>query len=154
MSSKAIILENIRSAYNVWNLIRTADALKFDVIISWYTPSPTKEPRVLKTSLWAEKYVKIYEFRNPAGAILFAKQNYKTLIGAELTKNSTPLQQFSFPPSFAIVLGNEIKWLLPETLKKADEIVHIPMLGFKNSLNVGQAGAIFMREALKQRWFN
>jgi tRNA G18 (ribose-2'-O)-methylase SpoU len=35
---------------------------------------------------------------------------------------------------------------MEETLQQVDEVVHIPMLGSKESLNVGQAAAIFMWE--------
>ena len=152
MKKRAIILENIRSAYNVGNLIRTADGLRFDVIISWYTPSPLKEPRVLKTSLGAEKNVKIQEFWNPKSALLYAKEKYKYLIGAEYTTYSVALDKFEFPTSWAIILGNEIHGLLPESFELADYIVHIPMLWIKQSFNVGQAGAIFMREGSKNEF--
>ena len=149
MKKRAIVLENIRSAYNVGNLIRTADGLGFDVIISWYTPSPLKEPRVLKTSLGAEKNVNIQEFWNPKSALLYAKEKYQYLIWAEHTSSSIPLTKFEFPPSGAIILGNEIHGLLPETIELADYIVHIPMIWIKESFNVGQAWAIFMRESTK-----
>ena len=54
MPRKIIILENIRSAYNVGNVIRTADALGREVRITGYTPSPLDHPKVKKTSLGAE----------------------------------------------------------------------------------------------------
>lgn len=46
-----VILENIRSAYNVGNIVRTADSLGREVWIVGYTPSPLTHPKVLKTSL-------------------------------------------------------------------------------------------------------
>jgi len=52
-----VILENIRSAYNVGNVVRTADSLGRDVRIVGYTPSPLTHPKVLKTSLGAEQNV-------------------------------------------------------------------------------------------------
>jgi len=54
---KVVILENIRSAYNVGNIIRTADALGWKVWLSGYTPSPEDTPKVKKTSLGAEETV-------------------------------------------------------------------------------------------------
>jgi len=82
----AIILENLRSAYNVWNIVRTADALWRDVIIAWYTPSPLSHTKVQKTSLGAEQMIRIYEFpgRHFDGsdiiashdAVNFARQHY------------------------------------------------------------------------------
>ena len=142
----AVILENIRSAYNVWNIIRTADAFWFDVIISWYSPSPFKDQSVLKTSLWAEKSVKIFEFRNPKEALYFAKNKYGTIIAAEITPSSKNILEFPFEKfkDLAIVFGNEKQWVLKETLELVDEVIHIPMIGKKESLNVWQAAAIFM----------
>jgi tRNA G18 (ribose-2'-O)-methylase SpoU len=46
-----VILENIRSAYNVGNIIRTADALGRDVRLTGYSPSPEDTQKVVKTSL-------------------------------------------------------------------------------------------------------
>ncbi|MBU0626469.1 hypothetical protein KKG31_03975 [Patescibacteria group bacterium] len=54
---KVVILENIRSAYNVGNIIRTADALGWQVWLSGYTPSPQDNSKVVKTSLGAELHV-------------------------------------------------------------------------------------------------
>lgn len=148
----AIILENIRSAYNVWNMVRTADAFGFDVIISGYTASPLTHEKVKKTSLWAEKTVKIFEFLDNIKALNFAKENYKILIAAETGKNSISLKDFNFKKikkEFAIILWNEVEGILPESLNKSDYIIKIPMNGEKESLNVWQSSAIFMWEFWK-----
>ncbi len=147
----AVILENIRSSYNVWNIIRTADAFGFDVIISGYTPSPNKDLSVCKTSLWAEKNVKIYEFWNTKEAIEFAKQKFWFVIAAEIINNSQnilKLNKIDFQ-NISIVFGNEVEWVLEETLEMVDWIYYIPMIWKKESLNVGQASAIFMWEVFK-----
>ncbi len=148
----AVVLENIRSAYNVWNIIRTADAFGFDVILSWYTPSPFENLAVCKTSLWAEKSVFIQSFWNPKEALNYVKNKYHWVIAAELTLHSQPIQNL-FKKDFnqiAIVFGNEVKGVLPETLEFVNQIYHIPMVGQKESLNVGQAAAIFMWEIWKK----
>jgi len=147
----AVILENIRSAYNVGNIIRTADAFGFDVIISWYTPSPNRDNSVCKTSLWAEKKVDIFEFWNTKEAILFTKQKYWKVIAAEITKKAKSLKdnKFLFQKDIAIVFGNEVEWVLEETLEMVDEVWYIPMKWIKESLNVWQSAAIFMREIFK-----
>ena len=148
---KAVVLENIRSAYNVWNIIRTADAFGYNVIISWYTPSPDNI-KVLKTSLWAEKTVGIKTFYNPKKAIKFVKNNYSLVIWAEITPNAIDLQEWkkiiieNNINSFAIVFWNEVSWITKETLNMVDKIFYIPMIWKKESLNVAQASAIFMYE--------
>ena len=150
----AVILENIRSAYNVGNIIRTADAFGFDVIISGYTPSPFNNQSVLKTSLGAEKSVKIYEFWDPKKALIFAKNKYKIIFAAEITKNAKDITKFNFSlyKDLAIVFGNEKTGILPETMEFVDDIIFIPMFGRKESLNVWQAAAIFMYEIFRNIW--
>lgn len=150
MANIALVLENIRSAYNVWNIIRSADAFGIDIIISWYTPSPFSEEKVRKTSLWAEKTVNIYEYRDTTKAIEFARSNYFNIIAAEITSNSIWLEKFwelyDGINQVAIILWNEIEGVLPDSLSKVDDIFHIQMDWSKESLNVWQTWAIFMRE--------
>ena len=69
-----VILENIRSAYNVGNIVRTADSLGREVWIVGYTPSPLTHPKVLKTSLWAEKNIGLQQFNFSEDAIKKAKE--------------------------------------------------------------------------------
>jgi tRNA G18 (ribose-2'-O)-methylase SpoU len=71
------------------------------------------------------------------------------VIAAEITKNSIPLAAFSQSKAndpIAIIFGNEVDGVLDSTLKLVDAVVHIPMQGIKESINVGQTSAIFMRE--------
>jgi tRNA G18 (ribose-2'-O)-methylase SpoU len=72
---KVVILENIRSAYNVGNVIRTADALGWKVRIVGYTPSPVDNPKVRKTSLGAEESVALQQFDFTSHAIQKAKES-------------------------------------------------------------------------------
>lgn len=142
-----VIIENVRSAYNVGNIIRTADALWWDVVISWYSPSPFRDNKVLKSSLGAEKNVNIYEEWNTKESLKQSQEKGFLLIAAEITESSVPLNQFQASNSkVAVIVGNEVEWVLPETLAIVDRIIHIPMQGQKASLNVWQAAAIFMRE--------
>lgn len=149
-SNRVVVLENLRSAYNVGNIIRTADALWFDVIISWYTPS-SEDEKVTKTSLWAEKFVKILEFWNTHETLEYLRsKNYK-IVSAEITKNSISIKDLINKESIsemnvAIIMWNEVEWVLKETLENSDFIAHLPMVWKKESLNVGQAAAIFMWE--------
>ncbi|MBF0981075.1 TrmH family RNA methyltransferase [Candidatus Gracilibacteria bacterium] len=147
MPRKIIILENIRSAYNVGNVIRTADALGREVRITGYTPSPLDHPKVKKTSLGAEDSVALKQFDYTSDAITYAKEQKIGIIAAEITPDAIDLQSFSENDraDIAIVFGNEVEGVLLETLKTVDQVVFIPMQGVKESLNIGQSTAIFMR---------
>ena len=142
----AIALENIRSAYNVWNIIRTADALWFDVILLWYTPSPFENKKVLKTSLGAENNVNIQQFYNIKKWLSYIKKVYNTIIWAEITTNAIPIYKINniIKKPICIIVWNEIKWITLETIEQLDIISFIPMLWIKESLNVCEAATIFM----------
>jgi tRNA G18 (ribose-2'-O)-methylase SpoU len=144
---KVVILENIRSAYNVGNIIRTADALWWHVWLTWYTPSPADIPKVKKTSLGAEETVWIKQFNTTLEAIAFAKEEWMKVIAAEVAEWAIKLDDFSktkYADGIAVVFGNEVDGVLSTTLKAVDAVVYIPMQWVKESLNVGQTSAIFM----------
>ena len=149
--NKRIVVENLRSAYNVGNIIRTADALGWWVVFVWYTARPDHK-EVKKTALWAEQSVPTLDFEHLSEA-LSVMTTHGIIIAAELTENSIPLTQIrdnsiQFPSwsDLYVIVGNEVTWVESETLSQAHVITHIPMLGLKESLNVWQAAAIIMWE--------
>ena len=152
MSKRIVILENIRSAYNVGNIIRTADSLWWEVWIVWYTPSPVDNPKVVKTSLWAENTVWLRQFDFTIDAIQEAREMWLEIIAAELTENSVSLGEYVCKSEnwIAVIFGNEVDGVMPKTLKEVYWVVEIPMQWIKESMNVGQSTSIFMRELRKK----
>ena len=152
MYHNIVILENIRSAYNVGNIIRTADSLWWEVWIVGYTPSPVDNPKVCKTSLWAENTVWLRQFDFTIDAIQEAREMWLEIIAAELTENSVSLGVYVCKSEnwIAVIFGNEVDGVMPKTLKEVDWVVEIPMQWIKESMNVGQSTAIFMRELRKK----
>ena len=123
--------------------------------IVWYTPSPFDNSKVSKTSLWAENTVWLQQFDFTVDAIKVAREIWLKVIAAELTEDSVSISDFS--SSFqnqewiAVIFGNEVDGVMDQTLKSVDAIVKIPMQGTKESMNVGQSTAIFMRELRKNK---
>ena len=153
MFKRIVILENIRSAYNVGNIIRTADSLWWEVRIVWYTPSPVDNPKVCKTSLWAENTVWLRQFDFTIDAINEVRKMWLEIVAAELTKNSVPLWEYVCKSVnwIAVIFWNEVDWVMEKTLKEVDTVIEIPMQWIKESMNVGQSTAIFMRELRKRK---
>lgn len=149
MQKPLIIIENVRSAYNTGNIIRTAEVLWWEVILSWYTPR-TDHNKVQKTALGAENIV-IWSFWNTTQALQFAKNEWYFLVAAECTDQSIAVDSFRDAEvygdqSLALIVWNEKQGVLPETLDFVDIVCHIPLHGKKDSLNVWQAAAIMMWE--------
>lgn len=152
---KWIVCENLRSAYNVWNIMRTADGLGRWVILVWYT-APKDHKKVMKTALGAEENIEILHFQSLEEFYAWVKKEQVILVSAEKTDSSISLIQVLTEKSrlmevssLAVVMGNEVTGVEEETLKRSDYITHIDMSGTKESFNVGQAAAILMRELNK-----
>ena len=142
-----VMLENIRSAYNVWNIIRTADSLGRDVWMSGYTPWPDEQPKVKKTSLGAEENVWLKRFDDALQAISYARENNFDVLAWEITPDAIDLAKYEKSwKNIMLILGNEVDGVQKKTLETVDAVVYIPMHWVKESMNVGQCSAIFMRE--------
>ncbi len=149
---KRIVCENLRSAYNVGNIIRTADALGWWVILAGYT-ARSDHKGVKKTALWAEESVDIISFETLDEAY-DTIQKKGILLAAELNEQSLALETISgqvqklleHKKDLYLVVGNEVTGVEDSTLLRADIVTHILMAWDKESLNVGQAAAICMWE--------
>lgn len=143
-----VVLENLRSAYNVWNIIRTADALGRDVWLVGYTPSPFAlqkgKAKVAKTSLWAENHVGLRSFPSSIDALHFGTDLWYVHLAAEITGDAISLDSYISPKPVCLWMGNEVTWVEQETLATVDSVVMIPLRGMKESMNVWQAAAICM----------
>lgn len=147
-----LILENIRSAYNVGTLVRSADALGRSVIVSGFSPDPRTEPKVQKTSLWAEESVPINQFRHTRDALDVVRDQWYLLVAAEITADAVVFgdrlhalkKNGTFTQPIALIVGNENDGICDETLQLVDHICYIPMQGAKESMNVAQVGAMMM----------
>lgn len=145
-----IILEDIRSAFNVGAFFRTADAAGVEKIyLTGITPTP-EHPKVAKTALGSPQNVN-WEYNRDINHIIDKLKEQNTpIVAAEITDNSIEYTKFNFPKPIAIVFGNEITGICPNTLKKSDAIVHIPMNGIKESLNVEVSFGIIVYEIIRQ----
>lgn len=138
-----VILHNIRSAFNVGSIFRTAEALGLSkLFLGGYTPRPDRHSGIGKTALGAEQYVP-WESHWRTDLLLnrFSSEEVQ-IVALELSAKSEPLHRFSPRFPMALLLGSEVHGLRPPMLKRADRIVEIPMRGKKESLNVSVAFGI------------
>lgn len=138
-----VLLPNLRSLHNVGSIFRTADAVRAEkVYLTGYTGVPPDE-RIAKVSLGAELYVPWEHHRYTSPVISRLKKKGYQIVALEQTKKSIDYQ--SFKPRFplAVILGQEVNGIAPRWLKRADVHVQLPMMGWKNSLNVSVAWGIF-----------
>jgi len=145
-----IILPDIRSAMNVGAILRTADGIGAEhVYLTGYTATP-EHPKVAKTSLGAEDSVSWSYAKDTQELIRKMKTEGYQIVGLELTQAAIKIWDVSFEFPVALVVGNEIHGIPLEIQDLCDQVVYLPMLGTKESLNVATSTGIAAYEILRQ----
>lgn len=145
------VLENIRSAYNVGSVFRTADAFLLQAIyITGYTCIPPHK-EIKKTALGAEDTVAWQHFVNASDAIVNLKNEGYKIFAVEQVVGSIMLHNFTRKndEKIAVVFGNEVSGVEVETIKLCDGCIEIPQFGTKHSLNIATAAGVVLWELTK-----
>jgi 23S rRNA (guanosine2251-2'-O)-methyltransferase len=148
-----IVLENIRSAYNVGSVFRTSDAFLVEAIyiIGYSAKPPHKE--IKKTALGAEETVDWKYFKTSLEAIQELKLKEFNIYAAEQVEGSFKLNAIGFEPGekIAVVFGNEVTGVDQTTIAMCDGCLEIPQLGMKHSLNIATAAGVVLWELVRSR---
>jgi 23S rRNA (guanosine2251-2'-O)-methyltransferase len=146
----AVLLDNVRSMYNVGAVFRAADGVGLaKVCLCGITAHPPKKA-MSKTALGAEEIVR---WEHDWDAVRTAEG--LRLKGFEIAATETSLHSidmFEWQPKFPVCVasGHEVEGLRPELLEIADMHVRIPMLGKKTSRNVATAAGVVLYELLRK----
>lgn len=154
MNSKiplVLVLDNVRSLYNVGAILRTAEAAGIEeVILSGLTPAPPRT-EIDKTSLGALKTLKCRYVRDfKSEALSYLEKGY-TLAALEQTETSINPFEYTIPFPLVLVVGHEREGVQSEILTLCSLHLELPMLGTSvHSLNVSTATGIALYECLRQ----
>ncbi len=146
----AVLLDNVRSMYNVGAFFRAADGVHLEKLcLCGITAHPPKKA-ISKTALGAEETV---PWEHDWDAVEMARRLRSagfSLAAIETSPQAVDL--FQWQPTFplCVAFGHEVDGLRPELLALADHHVRIPMLGHKKSLNVATAGGVVLYELLRK----
>ena len=142
-----VVLNSIRSSYNVGSIFRTSDGAMIEkLFLCGYTPHPPHpdlllgNKDVLKTSLGANESVKWEYVKDPKEVVRQMKERGIKVCALELTSKSFPYYELKndiFP--LCLIVGNEITGVSQEVLDMCDFSIEIPQFGIKQSLNVAVA---------------
>ena len=146
-----IILDNVRSAFNVGSIFRTSDAFLIKKIILCGITSVPPNKEIRKAALGSTKSVEWEYANNTIEVIENLKEKGFYVIAIEQTENSNPLNKFNVPEQpLAIILGHEINGVSQEAVDKCNEVIEIPQFGTKHSLNISVATGIVIWELWKK----
>lgn len=147
-----VLLDNIRSMYNVGSIFRTSDSIMIQKLyLTGYTPT-TEKKEVKKTALGSTESVEWEYYKDPVELIKKLKSDGIKIVALEITDESIPYTEIShhdFP--MCLIIGNEITGIQNNILELCDLAIELPMYGIKHSLNVAVAYGIAIYE-LRKKW--
>lgn len=147
-----VLLDNIRSAYNVGSIFRSADAAGVQHIhVAGFSPAP-EEAKVKKTALGSELSIPWTQHWNALEAVRAAKEKGYLILSLEIMPGAISIfelekAEISYP--LLLVVGNEVSGVDPAILQITHHAIEIPMFGIKKSINVATAfgiAAYFLRQ--------
>lgn len=146
LASMSVLVEDVRSLWNVGSIFRTADGAGFSsVFLSGISGSPPRK-EIEKVSLGAEKTLSWKYKVSPLEFILDLKAHGVQILGLERNDKSLLLTDViakkELRKPICIVVGNEVSGLSPQVMRYCDLLCHLPMKGHKESLNVAVAFGI------------
>lgn len=138
----SVVLENIRSLYNVGSIFRTSDgALIEKLYLSGYTGYPPRK-EIDKTALGSVESVPWERIPNTFEIINGLRGAGYQIVSLEQTESSVPYNKAEYKFPLCLLVGNEVGGLSDAVASKSDLAIDIPMHGMKQSLNVSVAYGI------------
>ena len=147
-----IVLDNIRSAFNVGSIFRSADgAGSIEKIYLCGITADIDNPKLEKTALGALDLIESEHYDTTLEAIDELKDKNIPIYAVELTDDAKNFQKVKYPEEVAIVLGHEKKGVDDKILDICDKKIMVPMRGFKESLNVANCASIILYELTREK---
>jgi len=145
-----VVLDRLRSAYNVGNIFRLAEICSIEKIIACgYTPTPP-HAKVRKTARGCDKLVQSEHLETSLQAVLTLKKSGYQVVGIETIEGAPDIWDVELRFPVAFVFGNEALGIARETLGHCDLLAKLPVFGTKNSLNVSNCAAVVLYTAIRR----
>jgi len=141
-----VVLDDVRSMYNVGSVFRTCDAFRVERLVLCGITSTPPHAEIHKTALGAEDSVGWEYAKTALEAVRKLQEEGYTVFSVEQAEGSTLLPSFEAQhgQKYAVVLGNEVKGVHQEVVDASDGCLEIPQLGTKHSMNVSVTAGIII----------
>ena len=139
-----VVLDDVRSMYNVGSVLRSCDAFRVEEVLLCGITACPPHPEIHKTALGAEDSVSWRHYESAMEAVAELKSRGVRVMAVEQCEGSTMLNDFTPEEGrrYAVVLGNEVKGVHQEVVDACDGCLEIPQFGTKHSLNVSVTAGI------------
>ena len=151
-----VVLDDVRSMYNIGSVFRTCDAFRVEAVYLCGITAQPPHPEIHKTALGGEDSVTWRYFKTAKEAVEELHRNNTFVYAVEQCEGSNKLQELSIVNcqlsinSFAVVFGNEVKGVHQEVVDICDGCLEIPQFGTKHSMNVSVTAGIVIWEFARQ----
>jgi len=147
-----VVLDDVRSMYNVGSVFRTADAFRVERLCLCGISCTPPATEIHKTALGAEDAVTWEYYQTALEAVESLKAEGYEVLAVEQVEHSTKLQNFQAEggKKYAVVLGNEVKGVHQEVVDACDGCLEIPQSGTKHSMNVSVTAGIIIYKFAEQ----
>ena len=146
-----VILDNIRSMYNVGAVFRTCDAFLVEQLLLCGITARPPHREIQKSAIGATESVEWQYYPSALEAVQTLKAQGYRIIGVEQTDESQELSEVAVDTTqpYALVMGNEVEGLSDEVIAALDEAIAIPQFGTKHSLNIAVSSGIVIWAYIK-----
>lgn len=147
-----IVLDDVRSAYNVGSIFRTADAFRVEAIYICGISARPPHKDITKTALGATESVDWQIFSEVKDAILVLKEKGYGIFAIEQVDESIDLADFKPEDNakLALIFGHEVFGVKEELIEMADGCIEIPQFGTKHSFNVAISAGIVLWDLISK----
>jgi 23S rRNA (guanosine2251-2'-O)-methyltransferase len=145
-----ILLDGVTDVRNVGAIARTALCCGAQGLILPTSHAASLTEEAVKTSAGALNKIMLCRIPSVQQAIDVLRLNGVQVLGTEM-RGSIPIYECDLQIPSAIVMGAEDTGISKEVLKRADQLIRIPMAHDFDSLNVSVAAGMILYEALRQR---
>ena len=147
-----VVLDDVRSLYNVGSVFRSCDAFRVEAVYLCGITATPPNAEIHKTALGAEETVDWEYFEDTMEAVDKLKQQGYTVCAVEQAEGSTMLDNLLLDKNkkYAVIMGNEVKGVQQCVVDNCDMCIEIPQYGTKHSLNVSVTTGIIIWDFFKQ----
>ena len=152
-----VVLDDVRSLYNVGSVFRSADAFRIEAIYLCGITATPPNAEIHKTALGGEDSVDWKYFERTGDAVEDLHKKGVFVYSVEQVEHSTKLHTLNLNAEsttnnshYAIIMGNEVKGVKQSVVDMSDACLEIPQFGTKHSLNVSVTAGIVIWEFAKQ----
>ena len=147
-----LVLDNIRSVFNVGSIFRSADgAGSVKKIYLCGMTSDINNPKLEKTALGAIEMVPSEHYESTQDALEEIRANNIPIYSVELTEDAENFQTVKYLSKIALIFGHEKMGVDENILNSSDKKIFVPMRGKKESLNVANCATTVLYEITREQ---